>query len=380
MKQKIITVLQSTFSKFFPTKKRAYLGLFALSMIVSSTIATLIYYSAKPSKNSAEYSDVSVVSDIFEPGNEPLEVTTDITEKNIISILLLGYGGAGHQGGYLSDVIQIVQFNFETNKIAFISIPRDLFVSLPNGQTGKINGAFSMGNSTDPIHSGAQVAKQMATTVTGIPIDAFISVDFNGFKRAIGGPFGGIEVTVTETLDDPWYPIKGEEQNTCGMSPEKVAELTNTFSGFELEKQFECRYEHVYYPPGVHHMEGGDALAYVRSRHGSAGGDFSRSKRQQELLLAIRTKLFSLEALENVPRFFKELIAHTDTDLTTDIITALIPKLKNTKNMDHVGITLSTENVLSNAKSSAGAYIVIPKSGQNNWGQTQEFIQSELIK
>ena len=73
-------------------------------------------------------------------------------------------------------------------------------------------------------------------------------------------------------------------------------------------------------------MEGGDALAYVRSRHGSAGGDFSRSKRQQELLLAIRTKLFSLEALENVPRFFKELIAHTDTDLTTDIITALIFK------------------------------------------------------
>jgi anionic cell wall polymer biosynthesis LytR-Cps2A-Psr (LCP) family protein len=379
MKQKILTYLHTIFPKLFPTKKRLYLGLFAVSMIVSSTIATIVYYSSKPNINSSEYADVTVVSDVFDPG-ETIAIDTDITEKNVISILLLGYGGAGHQGGYLSDVIQIIQFNFETKKIAFISIPRDLFVSLPNGQTGKINGAFSMGNSKDPIHSGAQVAKQMATTVTGIPIDAFISVDFNGFKRAIGGPFGGLEVTVSETLDDKWYPIKGEEQNTCGMSPEKVAELTNTYSGFALESKFECRYEHIYYPPGVHHMEGGDALAYVRSRHGSAGGDFSRSKRQQELLLAIRDKLFSLEALENVPRFFKELIAHTDTDLTTDIILALVPKLATTEDMDHVGVTLSTANVLSSTKSSAGAYIIVPNAGQNNWGETQQYIQSEITK
>ena len=218
----------------------------------------------------------------------------------------------------------------------------------------------------------------MATAVTGIPIDAFISIDFTGFKRAVGGPLDGLEVNVTEKLDDPWYPIQGEELNTCGFSPEKVTELSNTLSGFELEKQFECRYEHIYYPVGTHHMEGGDALAYVRSRHGSAGGDFSRSKRQQELLIAVRDKLFKLDALNQIPSFFKQLIAHTDTDLDLEIITTLAPKFANSLNMEIVNVTLSTQNVLENSKSPSGEYIVVPKTGVNSWDEVRSFVESEL--
>ncbi len=342
-------------------------------MIIASAIATYIYVSHKKGSSKSIEPTVLAVQDTIDFKPNP-----EFENRNTLNILLLGYGGAGHQGGFLSDSIQIAHFNFDTNQIAFISIPRDLYVSLPDGTTGKINRAFSLGDSKDPIHSGAEVAKKMATAVTGLPIDAFISVDFVGFQVAIGGILDGLEVAVAEPLDDPWYPIEGKQLDTCGKSPEEVANLTNTLSGFELEKQFECRYERIQYAVGTHHMEGGDALAYVRSRHGSAGGDFSRSKRQQDVLLAIREKLFTLKALERIPEFFKTLIASTDTDLDIDTITTLAPKLVTTKEMPTKSVTLSTENVLQNSKSADGAYIVIPKAGLNNWEETRAFVESEL--
>lgn len=347
--------------------------LFASAVLIASTVATYIFVGNK-NKQVSQADQPQVLA------AESIAFTPDpsFENKSTFTVLLLGYGGAGHEGGFLSDVIQVVHFDFDSQLISFISIPRDLFVTLPNGTTGKINAAFSMGDSTDPIHSGAAVAKEMATLVTGIPIDSFISVDFVGFQIAVGGILDGLEVQVSETLDDKWYPIEGEQLNTCGKSPEEVAQLSSSLSGFELERQFECRYEHIYFPVGTHHMEGGDALAYVRSRHGSAGGDFSRSKRQQEVLLAVREKLFTLKALERIPEFFKTLIARTDTDLDIDMIATLAPKLATTKDMQTQSITLSTENVFENSKSSAGAYIVVPKNGMNSWEETRAYVLSKL--
>lgn len=352
--------------------KKLFLIIFAIVMIISSALTTYLYYSSQDKNVEKPQQQVLSAQDVSFTPNPEFE------DKDTLAILILGYGGAGHQGGYLTDVIQIALFDFDNNKISFISIPRDLYVSLPDGTSGKINKAFSLGNSSDPIHSGAEVAKQMATAITGIPIDAFISIDFIGFKVAIGGILDGLEVNVSEILDDPWYPIEGKQLDTCGKSPEEVAELTNTMSGFKLESQFECRYEHVYYSVGEHHMEGGDALAYVRSRHGSSAGDFSRSKRQQEVMLSVREKLFTLDALKRIPEFFKTMIALTDTDLDIDTISTLAPKLATTKEMKTQSITLSTQNVFKNSKSSAGAYIVVPKTGLNNWEETRNFVQTEL--
>ncbi|MBT4123856.1 MAG: LCP family protein [Candidatus Pacebacteria bacterium] len=310
----------------------------------------------------------------FVPQFSPKEITNlDEKDENKLTILLLGYGGAGHQGGYLSDVIQVVHFDFEKKNTVLISIPRDLWVSLPNGTESKINGAYNqdMGNK----NGEALISKSMASTVTGLPIDYYIAVDFVGFKRIIGEELGGIDVEVSEVLDDSWYPIKGEELNTCGKSPEEVAQLSSELFGFELERKFECRYKQVYFPVGVTHMEGGDALEFVRSRHGSAGGDFSRSKRQHEVLQAIKEKLFSLEGIDNIPAVFKEFSAHTQTDLDTKIAEYLWPILKETRKNKITTITLSTENVFINGKSSQGAYIVKPKE---SWSSVHSFINTQI--
>ncbi len=296
-----------------------------------------------------------------------------------VSFLLLGYGGPGHQGAYLADAIQLVHINFDTSSAALISIPRDLWVELPNGSQAKINQALTLGdNSTQLVKSGGPYVKQMASIVTGLPVNYFIGVDFVGFQRLIGQDLGGIEVNVPEFLNDPLYPIRGEELNPCGKSPQEIADLTNSLSGFELEKQFECRYEHLYFEPGLTQMEGGDALKYIRSRHGSAGGDFSRSQRQQVVLEGIKKKLFSLEVFDNIQPFFESITHNVTTDIDLKLAEYLVPAVKAAGDFETINITLSTENVFTTSKSSSGQFILIPKQGINQWNRVHEYIQTEL--
>jgi anionic cell wall polymer biosynthesis LytR-Cps2A-Psr (LCP) family protein len=215
----------------------------------------------------------------------------------------------------------------------------------------------------------------MAQVVTGLTVDYFVAVDFVGFQRLIGQELGGIDVQVAQTMTDNWYPIKGEELNLCGLTNEEIEAAHANFSGFELEQQFPCRFETVSFPAGSVHMQGGDALQYVRSRHGNPGGDFARGVRQQEVLAAIRDKLFTLENVTNIPRVFEQFAAHTQTDLDTKLAEYLWPALKGSRDYEIVRINLSTENVLTSGTSSGGASIIQPRE---SWEAVQNFVQGQL--
>ncbi|NCO12109.1 MAG: hypothetical protein COZ34_00840 [Candidatus Pacebacteria bacterium CG_4_10_14_3_um_filter_34_15] len=365
-------------NSIFKNKQSKTLFFLSLILILASTVATYTYFSGN---RQASFETVNDELNVLTAQDETFEFDEILAnDESSLNILLLGYGGAGHSGGFLTDVIQVVHLDFENSKVAFISIPRDLWVKLPNGTSSKINQAFSLGDKKDPINSGAKVSAQMVLAVTGLRIDKFISIDFVGFKRAIGYELKNIKVDVPETLDDPWYPIGGKEQDVCGKSPEEVASLSSQFSGFQLEQKFECRYEHIHFDKGINIMEGGDSLAYVRSRHGSTGDDFNRSQRQQTLLLGIRDRLFELEALKNIPGFFKQMIAHTNTNFTIDSIKQLAPKLLEAKNYEIINVTLSTANVFTSSKSSSGQYVIIPKSGTNDWTESRAFVHAKLAK
>ncbi len=371
--------IKNLLSKF--SKKQIFAFIFiSFCLILVSSIAT--YNIFKPRHFSLNV-DMDVNNNpavlAAHTNNQKLEANSQ--EIDQLNFLLLGYGGAGHSGGYLTDVIQIVNVDFTTNKINLISIPRDLWVSLPNGKEAKINTAFTLGEDPNkPIESGGQVAKDMAAVVSGLPINYYIAVDFVGFQRLIGYTLDGIEVDVPDTLDDPWYPIRGEEQNPCGMTPEEIAEVTSKYSGFELEKQFECRYEHIHFDPGINKMEGHEALAFVRSRHGSSAGDFSRSQRQHALLKAIFKKLLSMDTLKNAPEFFKDVDDEISTDIDLEILENIVPLLTDIGNFKINSVTLSTENVFQTGKSGSGQFILLPKNGENEWDQTNNFILQSTSK
>jgi anionic cell wall polymer biosynthesis LytR-Cps2A-Psr (LCP) family protein len=362
------------FKSFFYSKKRIIISLLLLLTLLASAFATYFVF-----KNDSRFStgDNQILG---ESTNNSEFIPVDPPEDlNTLNILLLGYGGAGHQGGFLTDAIQVAHFDFAKGTLKFISIPRDLWVGLPNNKSAKINTAFTLGDDPqDKIGSGAEIAKQMAQTITGLKIDHYIAIDFNGYKRAIGYSLNGIEVDVPDTLHDGWYPIEGKQQEPCGLTPEEIADVTNKYSGFELEKQFPCRYEEIYFPQGKNTMEGHDALAYVRSRHGSTGGDFDRSKRQVAVLEGIKKKLFSLEIFDKLPAFYKDITKHTSSDIDWEIAKYLSPAFKGSKEYKVDSIVLSTENVFTNSRSNSGQFILVPKAGLNNWAAVHQHVADNL--
>lgn len=360
---------------FLSQRKYIFISFLAGFILTVTTLVSHWYIFGRNQKTAI----ITPLPDVLAQQQTNIAIGSDV---KTLGVLLFGYGGAGHDGGYLTDALQVLYIDFEKATVGLISIPRDLWVQVPGGQGMKINNALialsDRANKDELVTSGAAGLKQIIADVTGLPINYFVGVDFVGYQRAIGINLGGIDVDVHEALDDPWYPIKGEELNLCGMSPEEIKEVHEKYSGFELERQFTCRYKHVYYPIGQHHMEGGDALEFVRSRHGSAEGDVSRGKRQQEVIQAISKKLFSLEALDKLPEFFNEIVTHTQTDVDLDIVQYLSPLLRSSRDFRIVTLNLSPTNVLQNGTAANGAYIMTPRSGQNSWTGVHTYIKDTL--
>jgi len=337
----------------------------------------------------------SMFSKIFIKKVSIQEESPPITiDDKALDVLLIGYGGAGHDGGTLSDTLIVVHAGFENKKITFISVPRDLWVPIPydwdNLQNYKINMAHAIG--VDDLRyankkpefrkeaGGGNMAKHVVGLVTGLTIENFVSVNFEGLVKVID-LLGGVEVDVPVAFDDYLYPVKGKENETCGFSGEEIAEFHASYTGFDLEKQFTCRYEHLHFDKGKTVMNGDSALKFVRSRHSSQhGGDFARSERQYALLTGIKNKAVSLEAAKKLASILDEISDSVRTDLTLEQITSFRGLLLKEGEYKVSSVYLTEQNVLNAGRSSDGQFILVPKEGINKWGKIQEYIATELAK
>lgn len=332
---------------------------------------------------------------VFVKTEKPVPETSEnkvISRKDSYNFLLLGYGGAGHDGGYLTDVIIILNINTLNKKATLISIPRDLWVPIPTrsdmNQYFKINAAYAIGLDDagyplkEPVYKGeaggANLAKKVISQVSGLNIDYFASVSFDEFKKIID-TLGGIEVDVPVAFDDYFYPVKGLENETCGKTASEIEALKQKFSGFDLEKQFECRYEHLHFDKGITKMDGETALKFVRSRHSNeSGGDFARSQRQQEVLTAVKDKIISANSIKNVEKVFNQFINMLKTDMDLNAAKQLAELLGDPKAYKISFVGLNEDNVLMATKSLDGQFILIPKEGEGVWNKVQEYIYDSL--
>ena len=220
-----------------------------------------------------------------------------------------------------------------------LSIPRDLWIP---DLAAKINTAYSYGQERND--QGKLLAKTAVSQVTGKQIDYVLVVDFDAFINLVDH-LGGIDVNVRRTLDDYKYPILGKENDLCGLEekemdfneeeakklnidPGKRKVLISSDGSIATDsaeedkgiKYFSCRYEHINFEKGQIHMNGKVALSFVRSRHGTngEGSDFARSKRQQKVIEAIKSKILSLETLAN-PQRVSDLVKTFGRSIDTDI-------------------------------------------------------------
>lgn len=333
-------------------------------------------------------SKVFVNTQKIEETTETFE-TRDIDKTKTTNILLLGYGGEGHAGGYLTDVIILANVNPIDKKITLISIPRDTQVPLPVRsdlkENLKINNAYAVGFDDnafplkEPQYKGEEgagtMAKYAAEFVSGMPVDYFLSVSFQGFKEVVD-ELGGIEVEVPVAFDDYFYPVKGLENETCGYSGEEIAGFHEKYSGFDLEKQFECRYEHLHFDTGMQHVDGETALKFVRSRHsGQHGGDFARSQRQFAVLEAIKKKALSLHALEDLPGFYEKFTDSVRTDMDVETLVTLASAYENAEEWEIGEIRLTEDNVFNASRGAGGQFILVPK---NDWESVHKFVEEKL--
>jgi LCP family protein required for cell wall assembly len=182
-----------------------------------------------------------------------------------------------------------------TKQATMLSIPRDLWVPIPNQGWGKISTAFQLG--------GAPAAVAAVESNFEVHIDDYVWIGLNGLVNLIN-KLGGVNLQVTNPVMDDFYP----------------ADLNNADDPYG--------YYRVAVLPGATHMDGVHALQYVRSRHGDARGDFARSERQQQLLLAIRAQASHLNVAD-LPTLAAAFNGEIKTSIGLDRLRALLAIAKD---------------------------------------------------
>lgn len=253
-----------------------------------------------------------------------------------INILLTGIGGAGHQGAYLADTIILISLKPTTNEVATMSIPRDLYVEIPDYGYRKINNALAFGIQSDHPGGADSLLASVVEDTFDIRIDYYARLDFEGFRKAIDD-LGGVEVDVDNAFTDYQYP------------------------------DYNYGYQVISFAKGLQVMNGERALQYVRSRHGNngEGSDFARSQRQQKILLALKQKFFSVNNLmnpSNIIAALNSLGQHNQTNMEIWEIARLAKMAEPITADDIVTITLDTSprGMLYSDQTIDGAYILRP--------------------
>jgi LCP family protein required for cell wall assembly len=156
-------------------------------------------------------------------------------------ILVLGSDARGDRYALNSrgDSIHIIGIDRAHDRATILGFPRDSWVPIPGHGTGKITTALTFG--------GPQLMAQTLENLTGIRIDFWVLTTFHGLTKMVNA-IGGLTVNIPQNLNDP-------------------------YSGAHIKA-------------GLHHLRGGQVLAFARDRHDFATGDLARSANQGMIMLA----------------------------------------------------------------------------------------------
>jgi LCP family protein required for cell wall assembly len=211
--------------------------------------------------------------------------------KGRVTILVMGldYGDwdPGRAGPPRSDSMILLTIDPVSHTAGMLSIPRDLWVTIPGIQgEHKINTAHRFGEYYNMPGGGPGLAMRTVERLLEIPINFYAIIDFYAFEDLID-ELGGIEIDIPYEIQvDPIGP-----ENTVVLKP------------------------------GLQLLDGSTALAYARNRY-TAGGDFDRARRQQQVLIAMRKQFFNLQALPkliyNAPSLYRQLRSGIHTNMTLE--------------------------------------------------------------
>ena len=267
-----------------------------------------------------------------------------------VNILLLGYNDESHGGAYLSDSINIISVERSSDTTTMIPIPRDLWIEgLPEvPQNLKVNEAFRIGYYDGDLTNGANLAAEAVSQVTGLAIDGWISLDFQGFQAMVDA-IGGITVENPTAFAYTW----SEEDY-----------LAATF-----QWSFEA---------GTIRLNGQQALDYSRNRYTNVveeSSDFARSIRQQRVLSAIRNEVAGWQTLSTGMALADSLAGHLHTNLSVFDLAMLAGRLTPDRRVE-----LRENEILEATTNTIGQYVlvVIGRTSPTDYRPLHEFITQQL--
>lgn len=203
-----------------------------------------------------------------------------------VNILVMGLDYRDWEAGESARTDTMILFTLDplNNTAGMISIPRDLWVSIPGFEYGKINTAYTLGEVYNLPGGGSGLAAKTVEELLGVPVQYYAQIDFQAFIDFIDHIDG-----VRLTFDEPMVLDRLGKWNTVTIEP------------------------------GIVTLPGDYALAFVRSRK-SEGGDFDRSRRQQELIMAVRDRILEFDMLPNLvakaPQIYTDLSAGINTNMS----------------------------------------------------------------
>jgi LCP family protein required for cell wall assembly len=203
-----------------------------------------------------------------------------------VNVLLLGSDRRpGESWTTRSDALVVIHLDPERQRVALLSLPRDLIVPIPGYGQARINATTVYGDMNPTLGGGVTLARRTVSEYLGIPIDYVLRTDFHAFTAAVDA-IGGVDIDVPEALYDPEYPT------------------------------MDYGYMVASFAPGAQHMDGETALVYARIRHADSG--YARNRRQQQVLLAILNQVRQHNILAQV-QMISDLTTALRDDIQTDM-------------------------------------------------------------
>ncbi len=252
--------------------------------------------------------------------------TPDWSSRQRVNVLLLGTDRReGETDLPRSDTIMVLTIDPQSRTAGVLSLPRDLWVTIPGYGNDRINAAFELGERARP-QGGPELTRKTVEGLLGVPIHHYAIVGFTGFTRLVD-QVGGVVVDVERPIKDDEYP----------------------------DQNYSTR--RIYFQPGLQRLSGETALWYVRTRH--ADSDFGRARRQQQFLLALRKQVLQLELLPRTPAILASLSDTLRTDFRPQEILALAGVAREIDTSKLVNRVVD-ETMTTHWVTPAGAQVEIP--------------------
>jgi polyisoprenyl-teichoic acid--peptidoglycan teichoic acid transferase len=243
--------------------------------------------------------------------------TQPVLPKGVVNIMVLGIDWRPNSGGR-TDTMILVSVNQDRNTVSIVSFPRDLYVLLPGRGNDRLNTAKPYG--------GFALLQDTMQANFWVRPDYYISTNMQGFVKIID-TLGGINVYASQYLTDRCDLPQAEEGN--------------------------CRIT-----PGQQWMDGDTALWYVRSR--ATSNDFDRTRRAQEVMLALFNRLFSMNAIARAPDLYRQFKGSVETDMDLEEMLKLAPVAARLNEPDRIKRYTIGHGETIDYRTDSGARVLLP--------------------